>query len=253
MSKEAYYFSHDAGARRDPKIVQMMSVYGYEGYGWYWAIVEMMREEQGHKLDWTGKYFFQGLANELSTNAERMLTFVDDCVEEFKLFQKDDTHVWSESLLRRMKKYQNLIEQRREAGKKSAQKRKENKEKSTPVQRALKPKPTGAQQLKERKGKEIKEKDKENTPQLRDSFNGIHGEHQGLKDSWVRWIRFRKEIKKPLAPSTMDGQIKKLEKFSPDVAAVAIQNSIENGWQGLFPDKVTPQQSQSTLSQLENI
>jgi hypothetical protein len=152
-----------------------------------------------------------------------------------------------------MRKYQKLIDQRREAGKMSARKRRENKDKSTPVERALKPKATGAQQLKETKGKEIKEKKKENTPLLRDSFNGIHGEHQGLKEAWVKWIRFRKEIKKPLAPSTIEGQIKKLEKFSPDVATVAIQNSIDNGWHGLFPDKVTPQQSQTTLSKLENI
>lgn len=156
MSKEAYYFSHDANARRDPKIVQMMSVYGFEGYGWYWALIEIMREQEGHKLEWTGKYFFQGLAKELSTDAERVLTFVDDCVEEFKLLRKDDTFLWAESLLKRMRKYQKQIEQRREAGKKSAQKRRENKDKLTPVERTLKPNSTNAQQLKETKGKETK-------------------------------------------------------------------------------------------------
>ena len=68
MSKDAYYFSHDANARRDPRIAQMMSVYGFEGYGWYWALVEMMREQAQYKLDISGKYFYHGLSNELSTS-----------------------------------------------------------------------------------------------------------------------------------------------------------------------------------------
>ena len=50
--KEAYYFSHDANARNDIKIKAMMSRYGYEGYGMYWAIVEMLRETKDYELPW---------------------------------------------------------------------------------------------------------------------------------------------------------------------------------------------------------
>ena len=237
MSKEAFYFSHDANARRDPKIVQMMSVYGYEGYGWYWAIVEMMREQEEWKLDWTGKYFIQGLAKELSTDAERALSFVDDCVEEFKLFLKDDTYMWSESLLKRMLKYQKAIEQRRNAGKMSARKRKDNKDKSTLVERTLKPTSTSAQQLKEIKLKETKEKKGKKT--YIEHFPETFKSAVKFVETWTNWLTFRSELKKPLTETAAKQQVVMLSKLNVEHAIETIEKSIQNSWQGLFPPKET--------------
>nr|WP_282556438.1 helix-turn-helix domain-containing protein [Providencia alcalifaciens] len=53
---------------------------------------------------------------------------------------------------------------------------------------------------------------------------------------WSDWITFRKEIKKPLTETMCKQQAKKLAKCS-DADAV-ICNSIANGWQGIFPEKV---------------
>ena len=42
MAKDAYYFSHDANARLDPKNQAMICKYGMAGYGMYWIIIEML-------------------------------------------------------------------------------------------------------------------------------------------------------------------------------------------------------------------
>ena len=51
-------------------------------------------------------------------------------------------------------------------------------------------------------------------------------------DSWKEWVTFRKEIRKKLTKSTAQKQITFLTN-QPDPVA-CINNSIQNGWQGLF-------------------
>lgn len=117
--KEAYYFSHDSNARHDPKITAMRGVYGSEGYGWYWMLVEMMRESEGYKLDMQSKYTFNAFALQLHADSKRVEQFIHDCIHEFNLFEADATHFWSASLLRRM----NIREQKTEARRKAAKAR----------------------------------------------------------------------------------------------------------------------------------
>lgn len=45
------YFSHDFQSRDDKKIVQLRIKYGWEGYGLYWALVEMLHESVDHTLE----------------------------------------------------------------------------------------------------------------------------------------------------------------------------------------------------------
>ncbi|HEY8804628.1 MAG TPA: Lin1244/Lin1753 domain-containing protein [Clostridium sp.] len=126
--KDAYYFSHDSNASQDPKILQMCSVYKAEGYGWYWMLIEMMREQENYKIPIQGKYVFNSLAIRLYTKVETFVQFIDDCVSEFKLFRKDENDLWSESLLKRMK----IKDEKSLKAKKSIQTRwAKNQEKST--------------------------------------------------------------------------------------------------------------------------
>ena len=106
--KDAYYFSHDSNARHDPKILAMKSVYGYQGYGWYWAIIEMMREQESYKLPLSGKYKFDGFAMQLNCKPEEAEKFINDCINEFDLLKSDNEYLWSESLITRMNKYQHI-------------------------------------------------------------------------------------------------------------------------------------------------
>lgn len=43
----AYSFPHDENARKDPKIIRLIRIMGWEGYGLYWMLVEVMHEQKG--------------------------------------------------------------------------------------------------------------------------------------------------------------------------------------------------------------
>ena len=62
--------------------------------------------------------------------------------------------------------------------------------------------------------------------------------------SWQQWIVYRKEIRKKLTRSTAALQLQTLSRYPPDQAAQIIKRSIEKGWQGLFPEELTPTQPQ---------
>lgn len=53
---------------------------------------------------------------------------------------------------------------------------------------------------------------------------------------WDRWEKYRKDIRKKLTPLTVKQQIKFLTEHKEDYETI-INNSIQNGWTGLFPIK----------------
>lgn len=55
--------------------------------------------------------------------------------------------------------------------------------------------------------------------------------------AWVRWIEYRKQIRKPLKPVSIPAAQQELAAFGCDQAAV-VQQSIANGYQGLFAPKI---------------
>jgi hypothetical protein len=68
--------------------------------------------------------------------------------------------------------------------------------------------------------------------------------------AWAKWYDFRKEIKKRLTPTTVISQLKKLSEFSDPVAS--IENSITNGYMGLFEVKNGKPKPVITESELRN-
>jgi hypothetical protein len=113
--KDSYYFPHDSNARRDPKVLALRSVYGMTGYGWYWAIIEMLREQPGFKLGLISKYAYKAIAMELECGEESAAKFIQDCIEEFGLFETDGEYFWSSSLLRRMEIKEEVSSKARQA------------------------------------------------------------------------------------------------------------------------------------------
>lgn len=100
--KDAFFFPHTSGARYDPKIVQMLSIYGMTGYGWFWVLLELLREQDGYALDISGKYAINALAMQMYTDNETAKKFINDCINEFHLFESDGACFWSNSLRKRM-------------------------------------------------------------------------------------------------------------------------------------------------------
>lgn len=105
------FFSHDENALSDPKIMSMMSVYGFEGYGRFWALVELLRREDSYKINMNKRTFYVSIAHYLRWNDQDAKQFIDDCIREFELFNSDGEYFWSESLNNRMM----MMEQKSEA------------------------------------------------------------------------------------------------------------------------------------------
>ena len=108
--KEAYYFSHDANAQHDPKIIKLLSKMGWEGYGLYWAIVERLRNEPNYTLECD----YDCIAFALRTHSDSIKSLVED----YDLFIIDDDIFYSESLLNRMKQKDERSEKARESARK---------------------------------------------------------------------------------------------------------------------------------------
>jgi len=53
--------------------------------------------------------------------------------------------------------------------------------------------------------------------------------------AWEQWVKYRKEKKKPITEMTAGRQLLYLNTFTPENAIQILDNSITNGWVGLFP------------------
>lgn len=210
MGKEAYYFSHDSNARQDPKVSAMLSVYGAEGYGYYWMIVEMLREEATHTLDISGKYSFNAFALQLHCTPEKAKEFITDCIQEFALFESDGAHFWSNSLLRRMAMREELSQKRKKAaekrwGKKPAAEPSAEKENANGMQlhdendaNAMQGKESKGKEKKEKeiKDKEIKTADKKPAVDLEFEFNEFYKIYKKKVDKKRAFEKFKSARKK---------------------------------------------------------
>jgi len=74
-----------------------------------------------------------------------------------------------------------------------------------------------------------------------------------LKDIWPEWVQYRKELEKPLTPTAIKRQLASLAKEQPAMAVRMIEQSITNGWQGLFTvagPLGTPKPDHKTVQQI---
>ncbi|MDD4210706.1 MAG: DUF4373 domain-containing protein [Bacteroidales bacterium] len=158
------YFSHDYYATLDPKIIALLGDYGAVGYGIYWRIVEMLHSENEHKLP-LKEYIIRAIAKQMSTSVEQTSAFINDCINVYELFIEEDGNFYSKRVLENIEKMENIKEKRSNAGKISAEKRKNAtcveqsltsvQQNSTSVQQNL----TQSNKIKENKIKENKIKE----------------------------------------------------------------------------------------------
>ena len=121
MAKKTFFFSHDANARNDEKILAVRMKHGMEGYGIYFAIIEKLLESTDYIL----LKDYNMIAFELRTSAEKAKSVIED----FGLFEFTECGklFYSKSLIDRMDALEEKRDKRREAGKKGAESRWRNK------------------------------------------------------------------------------------------------------------------------------
>jgi hypothetical protein len=144
--RDTYYFSHDYNARTDSKIKRLIARHGLMGYGIYWAIVEdLYQNANALPTD------YEGIAFDIRSDAETVKSIVND----FDLFKVDADLFGSLSVQRRLDER----EQKSTKARDSARKRWDKDANALPTQSDR-----NAIKGKERKGKEIKEKEKRGIP-----------------------------------------------------------------------------------------
>ncbi len=62
-----------------------------------------------------------------------------------------------------------------------------------------------------------------------------------FQEKWAEWEQHRKEIRKTLKPTTRSRQLKKAAQHTEEQAIWVIDQSIENGWTGLFWERLPAQ------------
>jgi hypothetical protein len=124
MTNKMKFIPHDTDIGNDVKIKSLKGKYKGLGYGTYWIILETLTHENENKLK-LKPLTYLAIASETGMEAEKVKEFIDDCINSFELFESDEEYFWSNSLLRRIKKYNDICEKNAENVKKRWDKNKE--------------------------------------------------------------------------------------------------------------------------------
>ena len=117
MKKDAYYFPHFSNARNDRKLKRVIKELGVEGYGIYFMILEVLRDQTNFKYPMAD---IDLLADEFFTSEAKIRTVVCN----YKLFDLDSEEMFfSPKFDEFMQPYLTMKEQRRLAGIKSGEAR----------------------------------------------------------------------------------------------------------------------------------
>ncbi len=195
--KEAFYFPHDANARRDDKILELRAKYGWKGYGLFWAIIEVLREATNYAYSMSS---LAGLALELNTDKDELHEFLGCCID-LGLFTENEGFFYSESLMFRMEQIDETRRKRAEAGRKGGFAKAKSKQNSSNA------KANSGNKRKERRRNEIKENEKSDTSQFTsinneefpfDNFWNLYPKKVGRKPASDKWKKLSPADKKAI-------------------------------------------------------
>lgn len=111
------FFSHDSNARNDEKCLELRAQFGWEGYGIFWAIIEMLKDATGYKLKAENIGYLELTLNKPN---EYLIAYLSFCYK-IELFKTDNIYFWSDSLISRMQYMENVQERKIRGGKKGAE------------------------------------------------------------------------------------------------------------------------------------
>ena len=209
--KNTYYFPHDYHARHDPKLERLRMLYGCVTDGIYWCLVEMMYEQGGYLA-----------MDDMPVFAKLLNTDIDiiNKVIGSDLFKQKDGKCYSSSVLDRLIHINKVREDRKHAGKLGGD------------AKAVANAKQMLSNIKESKGKEIINNLEVSYPFLKTV---------AFKTAYMAFLDSRKKMGHPATNHAQELLLKELHKDTVEVAIKRIEQSIVNGWQGIFPLKNQPQ------------
>ena len=209
---DTYYFSHDYNPRGDEKIQKLLFMHGWTGYGLYWALVELLYQNDGYM-----QMECERIAFELRTESE----LIESLINGFKLFVVQGKMFTSKSVLHRLKQRKGKSEQARQAAK--ARWHKEIPDDADALQAH-----SDSNALKESKVKESKVKETKLDFDFESSFFSVLTE-------WFQYKKDRKEsYKSALSEKKFYTHLHKLSQGNHLTAQKIINVSMANNWAGVF-------------------
>jgi hypothetical protein len=140
------------------------------------------------------------------------------------------------ALKRDLRKYENYIDKQRENGAKGGRPKK-----------AKKPKPFSKNPTEPKKADSVSDNDS-----VSDSVNEFF-KNEELNKAFLDFMKHRKQLKKPMTERAVELSVKKLEKETEQNAIKMIENSIENGWAGLFELKDEKKKQEHDFKNFDNV
>ena len=74
----------------------------------------------------------------------------------------------------------------------------------------------------------------------------------GTEDAWEEWLQFKKEKRNSMTPTTYKRQAAFLKRLGPEKARAALEQSMANGWTGLFEPRADRAPLPEQLSRLSD-
>jgi len=275
--KDAFYFPHFCNARHDRKIMRLRKELGIEGYGIFFMLLEILRDQIDFKYPLTD---IDLLATEFGTSEQKVRTVICN----YHLFEVDDVEqFFSPKLIVYLQPYLRMKEQRRLAGIKSGEARREKQESfngcSADDQRYLNEneqnKVNETNETNENKNNKTNENDNDNDNEVsyHDSHNDTYHdssnidvkpkkeknnkkeskkeksfdelineytENDFLKEAILNYIKMRIAKKARPTNNALELIFKDLDEYSrydDDIKIKILERSIKNNWTGVFEIK----------------
>ncbi len=176
MRKPKHNFKHDSNARNDERLIAVRRNCGMEGYGVYWAIIEMLRDSDGYSL----KLDYAPIAWELHVSE----SLVRNIVEDYGLFDVSNDMFHSNQLSSEMNHLEEVSKSRSRSGSigmKSRWGESENK----PIQATQieSQQQTNPQQPK-RRSKKYSDEETQLHSHCKEIFSNIFKQHKGTDYYW---------------------------------------------------------------------
>jgi len=274
MKKDAYYFPHFSNARNDSKILKLRRVMGIEGYGIYFLLLEVLRDQTDFKISVES---LEDFAYEWHTSKEKL----ESVVANFGLFQVDEQNFFSPKFNEYMNPYIEGKESKRIAGIKGNlvrykhitkeeasnltdeqilhidEMRKQNKSNALAmreVSESLSTPDASQKKGKERKGKEKKVNEiKVNKEDAYADYSFLFI-NESFKEVYSDFLEMRKEIKKIPTLRAEKILLKKLATFSENGKNIEIAiESLENSIVAKYPNVYQPKVNFKSQGSSENL
>ena len=201
-NRERFYFTHDHGARNDPKILELRAEYGLEGLGLYWCIIETLAESSDGYIN---PKLLGGISVGFGIAKAKLQEHIDFMID-VELLHEDEYGYYS----KRMMKHKKIRKIYSDAGKKGAETRWGDKKANGVSIGGLKNR--NSQKIaKESKGKESKGKKKNNTNSVFDFREALlnYGFEEELVDEWLTIRKNKRSVNSEFAYNSFIAQVER--------------------------------------------